>query len=73
MAHKNFHDTQAVESEVKFVYGQFTGANGANGTLCKGAIVSATRSAEGVYGLVLRDSYPGQDGHGRALHGLRCG
>lgn len=61
MAYKNFHGVEAVESELKIVYGQFTAAAAANGTLCKGAIVSATRTAAGVLNLVLRDSYPGTD------------
>ncbi len=66
MAHKNFSNIQAVEGEVKFVYGSFVGANGANGTSPKGAVVSATRTAEGIYDLVLRDSYPGTDKDGES-------
>lgn len=66
MAHRNFHNVQATEGEVKHVYGRFTGANGANGTACEGCVVSATRTAEGIYTLVLQDSYPATDKDGKS-------
>jgi hypothetical protein len=71
MAHRNHHDVQATESEVKLVYGSFNGANGANGTACKGCVVSATRAGEGDWDLVLRDAYPNtnKDGESSFLFG----
>ena len=66
MAQRNHHDVQATDSGVIHVYGSFVGANGTDGTSCKGAIVSATRAGEGDYDLVLRDAYPSTSKEGES-------
>lgn len=64
MAHKNFTAVQAPEDEVKIVTGSFKGVNGSAPTTFKGCVRSATRTAEGIWSVVLRDSYPGTDAEG---------
>lgn len=57
MANRNYNPVQAPETEVKLIYGSFTGANGGNGTACTGIVTSATRAGEGDYDLVLDRSH----------------
>jgi hypothetical protein len=58
MANRDFNEVKAPETDTVILTGTFTGADGADGTACTGCIVSAHRSAEGVYDVVLQDAYP---------------
>jgi hypothetical protein len=58
---KDSNPVMARPSHVVQWYGHFTGADGANGTAPGGEVVSATRTAEGIYDLVLRTGFPATD------------
>jgi len=63
---KGANPVQYRHSHVVVWHGNFTGANGANGTSPGGEVVSATRSNEGLYDLVLRTAFPATDKEGKS-------
>lgn len=60
MANKDTNPVHAPETDVQVLTGSFTGVNGSSPTAasCKGIVSSATRTAEGIWTLVLRRKFP---------------
>lgn len=60
MAHRTYYPVDTRKSECKLITAKLVGAGAANMTIPEtgSEIVSATRSAQGVFAIVFRDSYP---------------
>ena len=62
MANRNFNRVQALDKEIKHIYGQWTVAEGAPAQVVNASrsagITSVTRNSDGNYTILLDDNYP---------------